>query len=175
MIKRDILEKRVKFSYLAIGSNLGDKLANIEQAKNLLNYYNVMVLESSSCYESPSWPNKKFPKFYNCVVKVKTKLSLIDLFKTIKKIEIFIGRKSAPRNYPRKCDIDIIDFKGLYLKQELKGQKIEIPHPRMHARNFVIFPLYEVDKSWIHPKTKEKINKLISHFSNKDFSDIRIV
>ena len=118
---------------------------------------------------------KKFPKFYNCVVKVKTKLSLIDLFETIKKIEIFIGRKSAPRNYPRKCDIDIIDFKGLYLKQELKGQKIETPHPRMHARNFVIFPLYEVDKSWIHPKTKEKINKLISHFSNKDFSDIRIV
>mgnify|MGYP001475672555 CR=1 FL=1 len=60
-------------------------------------------------------------------------------------------------------------------ERNFKNQKIVTPHPRMHLRNFVIFPLYELNKTWIHPKTKEKINIIISHFNNKDFSDIRIV
>ncbi len=175
MIKQDILEKQVKSSYLAIGSNLGDKYANIEQAKNLLIHNNVFIKNFSSYFETPSWPNRKFPNFLNIVIEIKTKLTLIDLFMLIKKIEKNIGRKKAPKNYPRICDIDIIDFRGLSLKTELKGQNIEIPHPRMHLRNFVIFPLYELNKTWIHPKTKEKINIIISHFNNKDFSDIRIV
>ena len=175
MTRQDILEKQVKFSYLAIGSNLGKKRTNIEKAINLLNYNNIFVLDSSSYYESPSWPNNNFPKFLNIVVSISTDLSLIDLFKTVKKIEIDIGRRKSLINHPRKCDIDIIDFKGLYLKKELMGQKIETPHPRMHSRNFVIFPLYELNKNWIHPKTKVKINKLMLDFTNKDFSDIRIV
>ena len=72
MIKQDILEKRVKFSYLGIGSNLGNKIENIEHTKKLLNYYNISVLESSSLYETPSWPNKEFPNYYNAVFKIKT-------------------------------------------------------------------------------------------------------
>ena len=73
------------------------------------------------------------------------------------------------------CDIDIIDFKGLNLKTQFNGQNIETPHPRMNSRNFVIFPLYELNKSWIHPKTKANINSIINQFNNMDFSDIRIV
>ena len=175
MIKQDILEKRAKYSYLAIGSNLGDKRENITFAKNLLYFYKIYIMDVSSYYETPSWPNINFPKFFNLVVKVKTSLSLVDLFKTIKKIENLIGKRACIRNYPRKCDIDIIDFQGLYEKTETMGEKIEVPHPRMHTRNFVIFPLYELNKNWIHPKTKVKINSLINHFNNKDFSDIRIV
>ena len=79
------------------------------------------------------------------------------------------------KNCPRICDIDIIDFKGLNLKTNLNGQKIVTPHPRMHNRNFVLFPLFELNKRWIHPKTKQKINELINRFNNMDFSDIRIV
>ncbi len=175
MIKQDILEKQAKYSYLAIGSNLGDKYGNIEFAKNMLNHYKIYVKEVSSYYETPSWPEINFPKYFNVVVKVKSRLSLVDLFKTIKKIENFIGKRTGLRNHPRKCDIDIIDFQGLHENVELLEHKIEVPHPRMHTRNFVIFPLYELNKTWIHPKTKVKINSLISHFNNKDFSDIRIV
>ena len=175
MIKQDILEKQVKYTYLAIGSNLGNKKKNIEDAKQLLTKNKVSIKDSSSYYETPSWPNRNFPNFINVVIKIKTELSLIDLFKTIKLIEKKIGRKKALRNHPRICDIDIIDYRGLCLQSSLKNHKIVTPHPRMQNRNFVIFPLYEVNKSWIHPKTKANINSIINQFNNEDFSDIRIV
>ena len=66
-------------------------------------------------------------------------------------------------------------IRGLNLKSQFNGQNIVVPHSRMQTRNFVIFPLYELNKSWIHPKTKININSLIYQFKNSDFSDIRIV
>ncbi len=175
MIKQDFLEKQVNSSYLAIGSNLGDRLANIEQAKKLLVLNKIYIKDTSSYYETPSWPNRNFPKFFNIVLKIKTDMSLIDLFKIAKNIEKKIGRKKALKNHPRICDIDIIDFNGINLKVEFSGQKIETPHPKMHMRNFVIFPLYELNKNWIHPITKVKINHIINQFKGMDLSDIRIV
>ena len=175
MIKQDISEKQAKYTYLALGSNLGDKKKNIEIAKQLLIKNQIFIKDTSSYYETSSWPDKNFPRFFNIILKVKTDLSLENLFKIIKNIEKKIGRKRAPRNYPRLCDIDIIDFKGLCLKIQLDDNYIETPHPRMNNRNFVIFPLYEVNKHWIHPKTKMNINSLINQLDNVDFSDIRIV
>ena len=175
MIKQDISEKQVKYTYLSLGSNLGDKIRNIEIAKHLLIRDKIFIVDSSSYYETSSWPDKNLPKFYNIILKVKTDSSLIKLFKNVKNIEIKIGRKKAPKNYPRVCDIDIIDYKGLCIKSQLGNNYIETPHPRMKKRNFVIFPLYEVNKSWIHPKTKMNINSLINKLDNADFSDIRIV
>ncbi len=175
MIKQDILGNQVKSCYLSIGSNLGDRFTNIENAKKLLILNNIYIEDSSSYYETPSWPNIKFPKFFNIVLKIKTKMSLIELFKVAKKIEKKIGRKKTLKNHPRVCDIDIIDFNGLILTSRFSNQKIETPHPRMHKRNFVIFPLFELNKSWIHPKTKVKINQIINQFNAIDFSGIRIV
>ena len=175
MISQDILEKQVKFIYLSIGSNLGDKFANIERAKNLLLQNNIYIQANSSYYETESWPNKNFPKFFNIVLKIKTELTIVELFKTIKKIEKLIGRKKSPKNHPRICDIDIIDFKGLNLKVQFNGQNIVTPHPRMHKRNFVIFPLYELNKTWVHPKTRVNINNIINQFKDLGLSDIRIV
>ena len=99
----------------------------------------------------------------------------MNLFKIVKNIEKKIGRRKALKNHPRICDIDIIDFKGINLKTEFNGQKIETPHPEMHKRNFVIFPLYELNKNWIHPKTKVKIYHIINQFTGLELSDIRIV
>ena len=175
VIKQDILEKQVKSSYLAIGSNLGNKLTNIQETKKLLILNNIDIIDYSNYYETPSWPNRKFPKFFNIVLKIKSDHSLINLFKIIKKIEKKMGRKNTAKNYPRICDIDIIDFKGLNFKIHINGQNIEIPHSKMDSRNFVIFPLFELNKRWIHPKTKYKINEIINKFKAKDFSDIRIV
>ena len=175
MIKQDILEKQVKLSYLAIGSNLGDRFANIQLAKKLLLLNSIYIKDVSSYYETPSWPNRSFPKFFNIVLKIKTDKSLIDLFKIVKNIEKKIGRKKDLKNHPRICDIDIIDFNGINLKTEFSGQKIETPHPKMHNRNFVIFPLYELNKNWVHPKTKVNINHIINQFKGLDLSDIRIV
>ena len=86
-----------------------------------------------------------------------------------------MGRKKALINHPRICDIDIIDFKGLNLKVQFNGQNIVTPHPRMHKRNFVIFPLYELNKTWVHPKTRVNINNIINQFKGMELSDIRIV
>tara|TARA_B100001250_G_C19567062_1_gene685965 strand:+ start:151 stop:678 length:528 start_codon:yes stop_codon:yes gene_type:complete len=175
VIKQDILEKQAKSSYLAIGSNLGDRFANIQLVEKLLVLNNIYINDTSSYYETPSWPNRKFPKFFNIVLKIKTDMSLIGLFKTVKKIEKKVGRIKALKNHPRICDIDIIDFNGINLNIEFKGQKIETPHPKMHRRNFVIFPLYELNKNWIHPKTKVNINHIINQFKGSELSDIRIV
>ena len=175
MIKQDILEKQASFVYLSIGTNLGDRLTNIETTKKLLILNKIYIKDSSSYYETPSWPNRNFPKFYNIILKVKVDMSLIGLFKVVKNIEKKVGRKKSLKNHPRICDIDIIDFKGINLKTEFNGQKIEAPHPRMHKRNFVIFPLYELNKTWVHPKTRVNINNIINQFKDLGLSDIRIV
>ena len=137
--------------------------------------FSYAVLISASVWSAVALASIPSNLFFNVVVKIKTHFSLVDLFKLIKKIENNVGRKKSLRNYPRKCDIDIIDFKGLYLRTKHLEHIIETPHPRMHTRNFVIFPLFEINKTWIHPKTKAKINNIINQLNNRDFSDIRIV
>jgi 7,8-dihydro-6-hydroxymethylpterin-pyrophosphokinase len=90
---------------------------------------------------------------------------MIDLCKII---EAKLGRKKSPKNSPRFCDIDIIDFDGMVLKD-----KLTLPHARMHERNFVLFPLFEIEKEWVHPIKKVNIKKLIFSLSNKDIRSIK--
>ena len=167
MIKQDILEKRVKTAYLGIGSNLGNKKKNIENAKFELIQKKINILKSSSYYETLSWPNPKNPKFLNIILEVKTNLSPIDLINTCKEIEINLGRKKTAKNSPRECDIDIID----YNKKTIINDVI-LPHPRMHTRNFVLIPLFEMNKDWIHPISKVHIKNLILSLPNSDITSI---
>ena len=110
MIKPDISENQVKTIYLGLGSNLGNKLKNIEKAKFELISNNIKILRSSNYYESLSWPNPKNPKFLNIVLNVSTFLKPLELLKVCKNIEIKLGRKKSFINAPRLCDIDIIDY-----------------------------------------------------------------
>ena len=161
-------ENPAKPIYLGIGSNLGNKKRNIENTKSNLLKNNINILECSSYYESLSWPNPKNPKFLNIVVKIKTHLTPFKLIKKCKEIETRLGRKKMPKNSPRVCDIDIIDFKN----QRMENNLI-LPHPRMHTRNFVLLPLFEIDKDWKHPVLKLNIKKLISSLSNSDIRSIK--
>ena len=161
-------ENRVKDIYLGIGSNLGNKKANIEMTKLKLVINNVKILESSSYYESLSWPNQKNPKFINIIVKVKTSLKPLELIQKCKNIEKEMGRKKSPKNSPRVCDIDIIDYK----KKKINNGLI-LPHPRMHTRSFVLIPLFEIDKNWKHPVLKHNIKTLILSLSNSDIRSIK--
>ena len=160
-------EKQAKEIYLGIGSNLGNKKKNIEKTKLILIKNDIKILETSSFYESLSWPNPKKPKFLNVVVKIQTNLSPLELIKKCNKIEVEMGRKKKPKNSPRKCDIDIIDYKS----KKINGELI-LPHPRMHKRNFVLFPLFEINKDWKHPILKLNIKQLISTLSNSDIRTI---
>ena len=87
MIKQDISENQVKFIYLGIGSNLGNKRNNIEKTKFKLGQNNIKILQSSSFYESLSWPNPNNPKFLNIVLKISTNFTLPELLKKCKEIE----------------------------------------------------------------------------------------
>ena len=125
-------------------------------------------MKLSSYYESLSWPNPKNPKFLNIVIKIKTKLKPKILLSINKKIEILIGRKVSPKNSPRECDIDIIDYKSKKF-----NKSIVLPHPRMHLRNFVLLPLFELNKDWNHPVFYRHIKKLILLLPNKDIRSIK--
>ena len=168
MIKQGTLENPAKSIYLGVGSNLGDKKQNIELTKFKLIENNIKILQSSNYYESLSWPNPQKPKFFNIVLRVLSNLSSLDLLNKCKEIEVSLGRKKTAKNSPRECDIDIIDYKN----QQLRGDLI-LPHPRMHQRSFVLLPLYELNKNWVHPKSKLHIKKLIFSLSNLDIRSIK--
>ena len=169
MKKQDILENQVKFSYLALGSNLGDKLQNLEKAKFELEKHKIKIIKSSSNFLSISWPDSTKPKFVNLVLKIKTNLSAVKLLKVCNFIEQKLGRVRSKKNDPRLCDIDIIDYKH----KIVKNNNLILPHPRMTKRNFVLLPLFEIDKSWIHPKSKTNIVNLINSLPIKDLRSIK--
>jgi len=173
VIKQDILENLANIVYLSIGSNLGNKRINIEKTKYILEQNSIKILKSSSIYETYSWPNKNHPKYYNIVIKVITKLKPTDLFFTIKGIEKKLGRKKSKINSPRICDIDILDYKGLSYKLQSNNHKLLIPHPRLYKRNFVLFPLFEIEKNWKHPLKKTKIQDLIGKLDNSSLYSIK--
>ncbi len=133
----------------------------------------IKIIKTSNIYETNSWPNRKHPKFYNIVIKIVTKLKPIDLFFAIKKIEKILGRKKSKVNNPRTCDIDILDYEGLNFKLEVNNNKLLIPHPRLHNRNFVLFPLFEIEKNWKHPLKKTKIRDLIGKLDNSSLYTIK--
>ena len=172
MIKQDISEKQAKKVFLAIGSNLGNKIINIEKAKYKLHNKFIKILRSSSSYESLSWPDTTKPKYINIVIKIKTTLSPIKLLKLCNKIELEIGRKRFGKNEPRVCDIDIIDYDQKIIRLK-KPNDLIIPHPRMIKRNFVLLPLYEIAKNWKHPVNKVNITKLISFLNDDDLRTIK--
>ena len=168
MTKQGTSENQVKIIYLGIGSNLGRRIKNIEKAKLLLIENNINFVSISSYYETPSWPNPKNPKFINIVLKIKTSLKPFELLNLCKLIEIKLGRKNSPKNSPRECDIDIIDFNGLILQD-----KLILPHKMMHKRSFVLFPLFEIEKKWVHPIKKTNIKKLILSLPDSDIRSIK--
>ena len=163
-----MLENPVKSIYLGVGSNLGNKRKYIEQAKLRLLQNDIKIKKTSSFYESLSWPNPDNPKFLNIVLEVVTDLSPIKLLNVCKKIEVSLGRKKRSKNAPRECDIDLLDYNGKKI-----DKNIILPHPRMHIRNFVLLPLYELNKAWIHPDLKLPIKKLILSLGNKDIRSIK--
>ena len=115
--KQDTSENQAKIVFLAIGSNLGNKINNIDTAKFELEKNNIKILRSSSNYLSKSWPDFTKPNYINVVIKIKTNLAPLVLLKVCNLIEIKLGRVRTSVNAPRTCDIDIIDYNKKILKK----------------------------------------------------------
>ena len=178
--KRDILKNQTKhnYVYLSLGSNLkskyGSRINNLKIAQLLLISKSIKIINVSSYYETLAFPNKKDPKFINCVIKIQTELSALDLLKITTKIEKFIGRSRKIKNEPRVCDIDIIDYKGKTINIK-KPYNLIIPHKELHKRSFVLIPLIEIEHSWIHPVFFEKISSLLDKLPISDRKYIKKV
>ena len=150
-----------------VGSNLisngGDRLFNLKRTIELINLENIKITKLSSIYETPSYPNKKNPKFLNIGIEVKCDDIPENLINKFNKIEKKLHRTRGEKNQPRTCDIDLIDYDG----KVLNSKKLTLPHPKAHLRNFVLFPIRETSPAWIHPILNKKIDILIKTLSFK--------
>ena len=158
--------------HINIGSNLdskyGTKFKNISIAINLLIDSKLKIKKISNFYETPSYPDKKLPRFANIGLLAEYDFDHSKLIKDISLIEKKIGRIKSKKNDPRVCDIDIIDFNGLIKKNKL----LKLPHPRSHSRNFVLYPIKEIDPKWIHPIFKKNVDFLINELSQNSRIEI---
>ena len=158
--------------HINIGSNLesvyGSRFDNITIAIKLLIDAKIKIQRISNYYETPSYPNKNFPKFLNVGILANYKSNYLDLLKEIKLIEKKLGRLKSKKNNPRIIDIDIVDFKN-FIKNT---NKLVLPHPRCHLRNFVLFPILQIDPNWFHPIIKKNVQYLINNLSQKSRIEI---
>ena len=161
---------------LGLGSNLsssfGDRFENLNLAISYLETYQIKIINRSSFYETPSYPDIKNPKFINLVVDVSTYLLPEDLASVLIFVEEKLERKRIKKNEPRTCDIDIIDYNGKVMEFTYKNLIFKVPHEKLIYRNFVLFPLQEVAPKWAHPKTKDSIDVLINKLSNEEQKSI---
>ena len=143
--------------YLALGSNLGDRLANLKQAISSLTQQ-MEVKAKSEVYETPPWGYEDQPPFLNQVVKVQTYLDPENLLKHLKRLEVALGRKESFPNGPRLIDIDILFYDDLVLNKS----SIVIPHPRLQERAFVLLPLMDIDPNLVHPVNNKRVHEMMA-------------
>ena len=135
-------------AFIAIGSNLGDRLDNVKKAVlRAADEERATLVFMSSFYETEPWGLKEQPAFINAVMGVETELAPAALLAHLKKVEAGLGRETAERWGPRVIDLDIIFYGGLVIDE----QGLKIPHPSAHERAFVMVPLAEIAPDFVHP------------------------
>ena len=147
----------VAIVYIGIGSNLGNREKNCLDALKILEKKRIVVKKKSSLYETAPWGVTDQPRFMNMVVEVETELEPHKLLRTLKDIERQVGRGETFKWGPRIIDLDILLFNDLFLRNDI----LQIPHPLMHKREFVLKPLCEIASDKIHPLLKVRIRDLL--------------
>ena len=133
--------------YLSLGSNVGDKLLNIQNAIHLISLMRCEIIRKSSIYITEPWGNIEQEEFLNQVITIHTLYDPAYLLGILLNIESELGRTRSKRNAPRTIDIDILFYNNLIVHQK----DITLPHPRMHLRNFILIPMNEIAAELIHP------------------------
>lgn len=142
--------------YLGLGSNLGNRARNLYAALRRLRSH-VRLDQISQIYETEPVGLSNQPWFLNLVCAGVTALSPEDLLRAVKRIERELGRRKGVRFGPRLIDIDILLYDDLVLSAE----RLELPHPRLHERGFVLVPLAELAPDLRHPVLKVSVRELL--------------
>jgi 2-amino-4-hydroxy-6-hydroxymethyldihydropteridine diphosphokinase len=149
--------------YIGFGSNIGDRLAHIQNAIHALSKTEGITLQKiSSIYKTDPVGYEAQAQFFNGVAAIQTNLAPLSLLHTLKDIETAIGRQHRIRWGPREIDLDILIYGDLCLQTE----KLVIPHPEMHLRRFVLAPLAEIAPRLVHPVFQETIQTLLDHLED---------
>ena len=142
--------------YLALGSNLGNRLSNLKNAVSNLPPQ-MEVKKKSPVYETPPWGHADQPPFLNQVVMVKSYLEPENLFNHLKRLEIALGRKPTFENGPRVIDIDIL----FYDDEVIDSPQLIIPHQRLASRAFVLVPLNDIAPDLVHPVLGKSVREML--------------
>lgn len=143
--------------YIALGTNIGDRALNLQTAKNWLSRKAIITRESS-VYITPPWGYTNQPDFFNQVIEVNTRLGPRSLLRFLQRIERKMGRVKLILNGPRVIDLDIL----FYGDRVITSPNLQIPHPRMVGRAFVLVPLNEIAPDLVHPVLRISVQQMLT-------------
>ncbi len=150
-------------AFIGIGSNLGNREENCNKAIELLIDRGIKVSSRSSIIETEPWGVKVQPKFINMAVELETSVEPKELLKLLKKIESEMGRHTTVRWGPRIIDLDMLFYDDLIIRTP----ELEVPHPCIKDRDFVLRPLAEIAPDLVHPVLKKSIKELFLDYPGK--------
>jgi 2-amino-4-hydroxy-6-hydroxymethyldihydropteridine diphosphokinase len=146
--------------FIALGANIsslaGPPAATLKAALSALVARGVQILKVSQFQQSEAWPNPADPPFTNAVAQIQTELQPVALLGLLHQVETAFGRERSTLNAPRTLDLDLIDYGG-----RVEDEAVELPHPRMTNRRFVLEPLAEIAPGWRHPISGRTIAALL--------------
>ena len=146
--------RKVIHSFIAFGSNKGDKLLNMKTAlKEIIADTNNSFVRCSPVYETTPYGYKDQDNFYNAAIEITTTYELLELLDVLKSIEKKLGRETGKRWGPREIDLDILFYDDLVFSNE----RITVPHKEITNRDFVLVPLCEIAPDYYHPVLNQKI------------------
>ncbi len=151
-LPRPLTDRRAMLYHIALGCNLGNRTQQLQSAVAHLQHLGVVVAKSCMYDTAPMYVTDQ-PAFANAVVALRTTLTPWELLFALHQIERLHGRIRTQPNGPRTLDLDILDAESL----QIDDSDVQLPHPRLAERPFVVFPLLDIAPHWTHPVTGESI------------------
>ena len=149
--------------YLLLGTNLGSRLQNLQEAKNQITKAVGTIVKASSVYETEPWGVSDQPKYLNEVIQISTARTPHEVLNELLRIEKALGRIRGGKWEARIVDIDLL----FYNNEIINTKELVLPHPRLHERNFTLIPLAEIASDFIHPVFNKSINALLAESVDK--------